>query len=197
MNATSGERLIYVYRITPDDIIEYVNDAWLRFALENGSPTLSQGVVGSLLWKYISGPQVVHLSKELLARVRESRCEATIPFRCDSPSVRRFMRMKIIPLGRSKVEFGTWVEREEFYTEPIQLLDPTVPKDHKKLLRMCAWCKKIDVAGSWLEIEDSIGRLRLFDRLAIPAITHGICEDCLKAMTTELVPNLCNKKSDR
>jgi hypothetical protein len=195
MSGPSSERL--TYRINPDDIIEFVNDAWVRFALENGTPSLSQGVIGSSLWKYISGPQVVHLSRELLARVRESHCEATVPFRCDSPTMRRFMRMKILPLGKSKVEFGTWIEREEPYRQPIQLLDPTIAKGQEKLLRMCAWCKKIDVAGSWHEIEDAIGRLRLFDDLAIPAITHGMCDDCLKAMTTEFGPNLCNKKSDR
>ena len=96
MIGTASERLTYVYRINPDDVIEFVNDAWVRFAVENGTPTLAHEVIGSSLWNYISGPQVVHLSKELLARVRESRCDATIPFRCDSPRVRRFMRMKIM-----------------------------------------------------------------------------------------------------
>lgn len=145
MNGNSAERLTYVYRITPDDIIEFVNDAWIRFALENGTPILAQGVVGSSLWKHISGPQVVHLSRELLARVRESRCEANIPFRCDAPTKRRYMRMRILPLGKGKLEFGTWIEREEPYAEPIWLLDPIVPRGHEKFLRMCAWCKRIEV----------------------------------------------------
>jgi len=107
------------------------------------------------------------------------------------------MRMRIIPLGMSKVEFDTWIEREEPYAKPIQLLDFAVPKDNENFLRMCAWCKKIDVAGSWLEIEESIRQMRLFDRPAIPAITHGICDGCFKMMATELGPNLHNKKSNR
>ena len=195
MSVTANERL--TYRINPDDVIEFVNDAWVRFAVENGTPSLAQGVVGSSLWNYISGTQVVHLSRELLARVRESRCEATIPFRCDSPTKRRFMRMRILPLGKSKVEFGTWIEREEPYTEPIKLLDPTVSKAQDKLLRMCAWCKKVDVVGSWLEIEEAIRQMRLFDRPAIPAITHGICDGCFKMIATELGTKMHSKKSNR
>lgn len=175
---------MYVYRIGPNDLIEFVDDAWLRFAVENDTPMLSQRIIGTSLWNYISGKEVVHLSRELLARTRESGCEVTIPFRCDSPLMRRYMWMKILPLEKNRVEFRTWIEREVPYTKPIQLLDPAVTKDGEKFLRMCAWCKKIDMSGSWLEIEDAIGQFRLFDRLAIPAITHGICDTCFKTMTT-------------
>jgi hypothetical protein len=180
----SSEPLTYVYRITPDDVIEFVNDAWRQFAVENGTPSLSREVIGTSLWKYISGQQVVHLSRELLTRVRESRSEVTIPFRCDSPGVRRFMRMKIVLLDSGKVEFRTWIEREEPYAKPIQLLDPTATNDPAKLLRMCAWCKKIDVEDAWVEIEEAVSQLRLFDHPTVPAITHGICDDCFKMVAS-------------
>lgn len=183
MSGTSSERrLTYVYRITSDDVIEFVNDAWLRFAEENAAPTLSQQVIGTSLWKHVSGQQVVTLSRELLTRVRQSGREVTIPFRCDSPALRRYMRMKFVPLGNSKVEFHSWIEREEPIREPIRLLDASAMRDPAKLLRMCAWCKKIHVAGSWFEIEDAIGQLRLFDKLTIPVISHGMCDGCFKLL---------------
>jgi hypothetical protein len=182
MNGTSSEQLACVYRISPDDVIEFVNASWQRFAVENGTSTLSHDVIGTSLWKYISGHQIVQLSKELLARVRETRCEVTIPFRCDSPTMRRFMRMKIAPLSKGRVEYITWAERETPLTKPIKLLDPAVPKDQERFLRMCAWCKKVHGEDSWLEIEEAITRLRLFDSRSTPAITHGICESCFKMM---------------
>lgn len=185
MNGTSSERLTYVYRITPDDVIEFVNDAWVRFAVENGGSALCQGVIGTSLWNYISGRQVVHLSRELLTRVRDSRCEATIPFRCDSPLIRRFMWMKISPVSNGKLEFCTWTEREEPYSEPIQILNPAVSKGREQFLRMCAWCKKIYTGSFWLEIEEAIGRMRLFDHAAMPTITHGICDRCFQITTTD------------
>ncbi|HZZ77324.1 MAG TPA: hypothetical protein VFE62_02335 [Gemmataceae bacterium] len=190
MNPPSSGRLTYVYRIGSDDRIEFVNDAWLRFAVENGNPTLCQGVVGTSLWSYLSGRQVVQLSRELLTRVRDSGCEAIIPFRCDSPWVRRFMWMKIVPLGNGKVEFCTWTEREELYSEPNQLLDSTVFRDRERLLRMCAWCKKIYSGHSWLEIEVAIDRMRLFDHVALPTITHGICERCFQMIDTDIPPDV-------
>lgn len=183
MNPTPGAT--YVYRITPEDVIEFVNDAWLRFAVENDAASLAQEVIGTSLWNYVSGYIVVQLSKGLLARVRESKCEVTIPFRCDSPSVRRFMQMRVVPLAKGGVEFCNWTEREEPYLERVHLLDPTGPKDPEIVLRMCAWCKTIYVGNSWLELEDAIGRLRLFDLLAEPTITHGICDHCFQMMTTD------------
>jgi hypothetical protein len=193
MYDSAADQRACVYRITPEDVIEFVNDAWLRFAAENGTSSLAQKVLGTSLWDHISGEVVVHLSKALLGRVRESRCEATLPFRCDSPTVRRFMRMQVRPLPHRGVEFCTWVEREEPYLNRIHLLDPACPKNPEILLRACAWCKKIYAGSCWLEIEEAIDRLRLFDFASMPAITHGICEHCLQMMMTGIRPGLLGK----
>lgn len=126
MNAPSDDTLTYLYRITPDDHIEFVNDAWIRFAEENGTPTLPQNVIGTSLWKHISGQEVVHLSRQLVAKARQTKTEVSVPFCCDSPSLRRFMRMRIVPLSQGRIEFHTWVEREEPFQNPIRLFDPVV-----------------------------------------------------------------------
>jgi hypothetical protein len=182
MTLRSDDTPTYLYRITPGDLVEFVNDAWIRFAEENGTPTLPQKVIGSSLWQHISGPEVAHLSRQLLAKIREMKTEVSVPFRCDSPSMRRFMRMNIIPLDQGRIEFRTWVEREELVQHPIRLLDPCATQNIAGLIRMCSWCKKIHKNGCWLEIEDAIEQLRLFDPQTIPAITHGICDHCLKMM---------------
>jgi hypothetical protein len=183
------DRPVYIHRIAPDDRIEFVNEAWVQFAVDNASPTLAQRVLGTSLWNYLVGEQVVYLWKELLYRVRVGPSEATIPFRCDSPRVRRFMRMRVVPLATGAVEFGSWIEREEPFGEPIPLLDPAVPLDPDAFLRMCAWCKQIDAKGYWLEIEEAVERLRLFDRPALPALTHGMCERCFRMIITSLRPS--------
>jgi hypothetical protein len=182
MSDASNEPATYVCRINRADIIEFVNDAWVRFAGECGSPTLPHVVIGTSLWRHITGSEAVHLYRQLLAKVRETNAEVSVPFRCDSPTMRRFMRMKITPLPQGQVEFSTWIEREEPYLRSIPLLDPFAPKDQGKLLRMCSWCKKIENDGSWLEIEEAVERLGLFDKLPLPEITHGICDGCLKMM---------------
>ncbi len=186
MNAPSDGRVVYLCRITADDRIEFVNDAWIRFAEENETPALPQTVMGDSLWQHISGPEVIQLFRQLVAKVRETHTEVSIPFRCDSPTCRRFMRMRIVPLHQRRIEFCTWIEREEPFAQPVRLLDPAVPRDGNALLRMCAWCKKIHVAAAWLEIEEAIGQLQLFDSRTLPALTHGMCDRCFQMMTTGL-----------
>jgi hypothetical protein len=184
MDPRAGDKPTYLYRITPDDRIEFVNDAWIRFAEENGAPALPQEVLDTSLWQHISGPAVVHLSRHLVAKVRQTHTEVALPFRCDSPWRRRFLRMRIVPLTEGRIEFCTWVEREEPFPKPIRLLDPCAPRNPADLIRMCAWYKRIDKEGCWLEVEDAIEQLRLFDRRALPAITHGICDSCLTRLGT-------------
>ncbi len=68
-----GQAPPVVYRISADDIIEDVNDAWARFAIENDAPALATEVIGRSLWDYINGLDVVHIYRLLLARVRAKK----------------------------------------------------------------------------------------------------------------------------
>jgi hypothetical protein len=54
------------------------------------------------------------------------------------------------------------------------------------MVRVCGWCKKVDVGGSWAEVEEAVTRLRLFDRPLLPQLTHGICEGCYDRMVETL-----------
>ncbi len=186
MNGIPTDQPTCVYRINAEDVIEFVNDAWLRFAADNGAGHLSHRVIGTPLWDHVSGAPVVHLFKELVAKVRSRRAGATVPFRCDSPTIRRDMRMWLEPLPANRVEFRTWVEREVAYAQPQSLLDLALARDPDALLRMCAWCKKIDAEGAWRDIEDAAARLRLFARPTLPEISHGICGECHRIATAEL-----------
>jgi hypothetical protein len=52
---------------------------------------------------------------------------------------------------------------------------------------VCGWCKRTpDANGEWLEIEQALLRLALFQQTALPVITHGICEYCQCVMTAAL-----------
>jgi hypothetical protein len=47
---------------------------------------------------------------------------------------------------------------------------------------VCSWCKRVEIAGEWFEVEDAIGRLRFFERRDMPRLSHGICRDCFVVM---------------
>jgi hypothetical protein len=70
--------------------------------------------------------------------------------------------LELTLLPAQGIRFTSWVER-----------------DAEALVLMCAWCKRIAVPGSrWLEVEEALQELRLFDETRVPKISHGVCTDC-------------------
>ncbi len=51
----------------------------------------------------------------------------------------------------------------------------------------CSWCNKIKTAENvWKEVEYAVPDLRLFEVDAVPRLSHGMCEDCRKAVIQKL-----------
>jgi hypothetical protein len=96
----------YIYRVDADDIICYVDPHMVSFAKENGAPHLTlNALVGQPLFGFIAGLETRHLSEVLMERVREYQRVVEVPFRCDAPAYRRFMRLRISPLADSGLQF--------------------------------------------------------------------------------------------
>jgi hypothetical protein len=167
-----------IYRISAADIIEDVNDAWKQFAIENDAPALATEVIGRSLWDYIQGLDVVHIYRDLLARVRAKAISATFPFRCDSPERYRRMRLMVVPLNDGRIEFRAMLDAAGLHAELMDLLRPREGDDPGVLVRMCAWCKAIEVDERWMPLEEAIKKMRLFLRGSFPRLTHGICDAC-------------------
>ncbi|MDA1184883.1 MAG: hypothetical protein O2930_09595 [Acidobacteria bacterium] len=102
------------------------------------------------------------------------------PFRCDSPTLRRFLDFKIEPRYPSGLRVETTLARTEARAS-VALLEQR-PRHGGDLLRMCGWCKSVDVEGRWCEVEDALAAMRLFERDLLPDVTHGICPPCSDRM---------------
>ena len=166
----------------------FVNDEWLSFAHENGASHLTlDAVLNKSLWQFITDFDVQHLYTLIFNKVLADQLSVKIPFRCDSPDCRRFMEMEISPLSGNRVQIRNRILREEF-REPVDLLNPAVNRS-KELVRMCSWCKKIDVSPSnWVEVEQAVKQLNLFEAPTSPQLTHGICPTCYENVRkTELL----------
>lgn len=179
MASASLDNRIYIYRINQQNILIDVNDAWVAFALENDAPTLvRENVVGKSLWGFIDGWETRHIFDLILEGLRKDRLIIRIPFRCDSPILRRFMEMEIHPLPRDEVEFRCRVLREEARSA-VELLRPggTGPLD----VFICTWCKKLRVDETlWEEAETAVRTLKLFAQNSRPKLHNQICPDCRK-----------------
>lgn len=178
---------VFIYRIDSADTILSVGDNWCTFANANdwSGALQPKDVVGHKLWEFIQDPETRHLYKELFKRVRRGMTSRTIPFRCDSPSERRYLEILIEVLPDQQLSITSTILRTE-HRHPVSLLKTGKSKS-KDLVTVCSMCKKIKVApGQWSEIEDGLNQLKLFEADKIPQLTHGLCNSCFKAAMAEI-----------
>lgn len=177
-----------IYRVDAADRITSVNNAWDAFATANdGAAILSERVVGRHLFDFIGDASTRQLFLQMLTRIRSGK-SLRYSYRCDSPNCRRLMEMQIHRIDSvGAVEFQS-VTLEAVSREPLHLpqADGADAAEPAKLQRVCGWCNRLDVDGRWMEIEDAVPRLRLMEQSAAPMLTHGMCEDCVARMMTEL-----------
>jgi len=164
------------YEVGSDDRIVAVEGAWDQFALENGAAGLTRDrVLGRPLFHFVSGDAARELVALLLHRAREGAV-ISVPFRCDAPSRRRFLRLVVRSRADGHVRFDSRVEREE--DRPSQpLLDTTLDRVGRFVV-VCSWCRKVRSNAGWVEVEAAAESLDLFGGALLPRLSHGICETC-------------------
>jgi hypothetical protein len=182
MSEMHDER-VFQYVIDAKDRIVSANDDWFAFARENGAAHLdAETVRGRSLWDFLAGIETRELYKVLLRNVRERKPTITVPYRCDSPDMRRKMELIVSKRAGGGVEFNSRILQQE-KRDPIQLLASHADRTDE-LIVMCSWCKKIrNLAGAWVEVEDAVNELCLFESAKLPRISHGMCDPCMTAFT--------------
>jgi hypothetical protein len=172
-----------VYRLNERDEICYANSAYDVFAEANSGAQVESGAVfNRSLWDFISDSTTQQLYREAVRCARAGR-PVRFRFRCDSPTHRRLMEMTIV-CDAGAVEFRVRTVSQESRTSQA-LLDSRSEHTHA-FLRICGWCKKVYVDGTWMEIEEAVDRLQFFERSKLPTLTHGICDRCYDAAAASL-----------
>lgn len=166
------------YGLDAEGHIRWISDNWGAFARENGWSDAPQpeDVVGNPVLDFICDSETRHLYEQLFKIVRKERRSVRVPYRCDSPTERRYMQLELEPGPDGGIDVTSTIVRTES-RETVRLLDPEAPHSDE-FLRICSMCKKIDIDGGWYEIEEAIQRLRLFEAAAVPQLTHGLCDAC-------------------
>lgn len=171
-----------VYHINNADAIIYVNEQWDTFALFNeGAEVSSSKVLGKSLWEFITDSTVRTIYRDVLAKIRSGN-SIDFEFRCDAPAFRRYLSMHIAMLNPSVVAFTTRTLLIEV-RPPVSFLDSRAASATDTFVCSCSWCKKIRIDNVWVELETALRELELLKHPATPKITHGICDDCHKAMS--------------
>jgi hypothetical protein len=167
------------WRVDAHDVIDRVGGGWDSFAAENGAPGLmGRSVLGRSLHDFVAGDENRRIHRQLLRAVRARRAPIALPFRCDSPDLRRHMRLEMRPAGDDAVEFQAILLRVEPRAH-LRLLDASQPRSHR-LVVCCSFCHRIraEEHGGWLEIDTAAERMGLLETERPPALAHGVCPSC-------------------
>lgn len=175
-----------VYHIDDQDRIVYVGDHWQSFAEENAACALTEeAVLNRSIYDFLADEKVKHLYRMLIERARHEKVRVCLPFRCDSPNKRRYMAMELYPLDNGLIVMESYTLKEET-REPVPLLDTELQRI-SDFITICSWCKRVrDDQNRWLEVEEAVRQMQMFDDNALPQLSHGMCNDCYDKARTEL-----------
>lgn len=159
----------------------------MNFARENGAAESCHPdrVLNRSIWDIIDGIETKHLYEIVLGKVRKTHRSIKLPFRCDAPSKRRFLELHITPAQQGFLDFASTLLREEL-RDTVELLETGCPRSGE-FVSICSMCKNVKLSRDcWLEIEDAIAALKLFEKSELPQITHGLCQECFSAGMVEV-----------
>lgn len=143
-----------IYRLDAKDVIVEVGGAWDDFARHNGGPGLeADRVVGRSLYEHVTGEVTRMFVWTMFDAVRKLGVERTQPYRCDTPDLKRFMEMQIVP-GPG----GTVLVRHRLVaTEPIiphvKVRAVMRGTPLRQMVLRCSSCNQFRHEGHWLERE--------------------------------------------
>ena len=168
----------YNYTLTADNRIASVTPRWIAFAQENGAPELTmESVVGQPLSEFVSGTGTQRLYETIYDRVRSDDLVVVLPFRCDSPTLRRDMIMRIGKQSDSVLAIQCTLINTEV-KRPSPLLDRRAIRNENQLTN-CSLCLQalVEPVG-WMEVEDAVITLHLLEEETVPQVAYTICPSC-------------------
>lgn len=172
-----------IYRVDARGCLTFVNEGWNTFATLNDSPELcGPAVLGRRVADSIAGPET-RLIYELLMQRAAAGVRIELPYRCDSPMMRRRMTLTVAAAG-PEIEFRSQIVAVAM-RPVVRALEPHHPRS-EELLTVCSWCNRGRIGTRWAEIEDVVDELGLFET-EVPRLTHGMCPDCQVRISAEIV----------
>lgn len=179
------------YRIDRDNRLCWVNAQWQIFARENdGQHLLAEKVIGKPILDFFSGKVTRQYWEKIFADVRAKGEPLVLDFRCDSPEVRRAMRMQILPDDVGELLIISRLLSSQPLTRAVRIQRAEQRSRHT--LVRCSQCNRVKHPLDWL---DSDALFALDQKAAPPlSVIYGICPACLAyAETSSILTTLTEK----
>jgi hypothetical protein len=178
-------QLSYQYTLDKADVFVAINSWWLAFAQENGAAELCESnVIGRPLWSFIEDAPTRTLYREIHEHVRASGSPVKLPFRCDSPTLKRYMSLRISRGTDGDLLYVSTLQRA-VPQDRVALLDPHQNRS-KAILTMCSFCKRslVETSG-WMEMENISLNLSMYRDLTVPQLRYTVCPTCADQSNAE------------
>lgn len=175
------EKTTTEYLVDEVDRIVSVSGPWDRFADENdGINARADAVCGRSIWDFIAGDGTRMWLDAIfkIARVRRASIERS--YRCDSPDVKRFMRMRIIPGDGGALRIEHEVLGMEERHLPVYIRYKS-SKDTGKIRLRCSICGRVRHGKVWEEPcpehAGSSGEI---------VVVYSVCEACCRVIPEQI-----------
>lgn len=157
----------------PDYRIGFFNDAWERFAEENGAPELTRRWgLGENYLAAISGPQREYFRLALIACARTRR-RWDHEYECSSPDVHREMALSVYPLDGGWLLVHALKSARRVHAHPAPAGGFHV--DEQGIAVQCGHCRKtrrVDDPRHWEWVPELVAQCSTIT-------SHGLCPVCL------------------
>ena len=164
-----------ICRLDKADVIRETNACWDHFADQNNGIEFSGNKVsGKSIWRYIAGDTTKMWLSTLFSYARFRREPVIRAYRCDSPEIKRFMEMQILPEKDRHLCLKHQIIRTEAI-DPAVYYQPAVTG--KAMYFRCSICNKVQVQGQWYEGSEAAQKGLLPDSLSL-RVAYRVCRPC-------------------
>ena len=177
-----------MYQLDPNDVIVSVSDDWLAFARENGASELdADAVVGKSLWGFIPDEPARSFYRDVFGTVRATDQPVVVSYRCDSPTLRRFMRLEVRHHTGCGIDLKSILVRVEPCDRQV-LIDAKAERSNI-CITMCSCCKHVFIEPhGWLPLDEASRRSGLYLASKRPQIRYEVCPACKVLAARQRIP---------
>jgi hypothetical protein len=178
---STSESQMLTYWLDKNDIIQKVGAGWDAFALANdGQKNIEEQVLGQRLWTFINGSATRLWVDAVLGHARITGKLVERRYRCDSPTDKRFMLMRVIPHNDGLLEVQCNLEQE--LPQQVRVEVEAKTRRIPSLKVRCSICNRIKInADTWQEADEAILKGELANTAPVKVI-YGVCSDCQVAV---------------
>ncbi|MFL9826132.1 hypothetical protein [Rhodoplanes sp. SY1] len=139
-------------RVDRTNRIVAVGGPWDEIALVNGGDAaIVERVLGTGLLDHVHGDPARMLVLTVLDRVRRFGAPRSVPYRCDTPGLKRWMEMTLTPAPDGTVTFEHRLLRSEPMQRPVRFALARPGTARGPAIIRCSSCNRVRDASGWHE----------------------------------------------